>query len=262
MLIRQDNGGSGPDVHGPTPPPAPGAGGGAGGQAPPPYDAPPPDEPNVLAANKLAHTAWQNAHDRIAQQRGDTYQQYGYMVNPDGSVSVDPNNPFGKIQQLYRGQADEMDHMEHNQYGRGFAHSSGEIGQNLEDVQYGENLAKTNLGNSMQGTLDNLTYADTTNDFNQDNSKFLNQQLYGSKDIAEGNFNPYDPSTGNFGDGPDSTTKEGSNVPPTVVVPTKGYAVGPKSGKGPAAQQVLAGVHPVVKQKILKSMKPKAKGKR
>jgi hypothetical protein len=89
------------------------------------YNAPIPGNVGAAQTALLAKRAYQEALARINQRRSGTLRQYGYLgdIDPEtgtlGGLRVDPNNPYGQLQQTLELNADEHAASEDALLGRG-----------------------------------------------------------------------------------------------------------------------------------------------
>lgn len=130
--------------------------------------------------------------NKINMQRGSLLGQYGYTQGADGSLSVDPNNQFGKFQQMMRSEAGANDQARFAQRASGFGQSSGYLQHALQQLGLQHASEHGQLGSDLQSGLDNLTGQglDAQDTFN---NTMANAELAQTQAaIQQGNFNPAD----------------------------------------------------------------------
>lgn len=104
----------------------------------------------------LAQQAYENATAQLAAKRSQTLQQYGYMPTADGSIAVDPSNPFGQYQQTLLGNQTEADNIENSSHARGFMGAG--LGHQAENAgKTAEQARLFNMSQALASSLANLS---------------------------------------------------------------------------------------------------------
>lgn len=142
-------------------PGAVGGGPAAGGPAP---AAPPknlasiiPGSANYLRALVIAHNAHKDATDQISYNRGQTYQQYGYLTSPNGGIGgVDPHNPYGLYQQEHANEAMLTMQGLNAQRAGGWG-KTGSVAEALQRAKQGISQGAYNQGQSLNALLTGYT---------------------------------------------------------------------------------------------------------
>lgn len=83
-----------------------------------------------------AELAYQRAQSALAARRGTLLQQYGYTPTANGGMAVDPNNPYGALQQMQLANQQEAHAGELNTLSRGFNLGPGLGAQNESRAQF------------------------------------------------------------------------------------------------------------------------------
>ena len=167
------------------------------GGAPAPYDTNIPGAPGYMQAELMAKTAYQNALTRINSRRQDTLRQYGYQAQIDpttgvlGSMSVDPNNPYGGFQQLLKTGAEGANAAVDDAVGRHLGHG-GLAAQGLSRSKYDFGQASSDLGQRLTGTLAGLQDDQSSAAYQRDQALYQAQLDALRQAILDGMFNPAD----------------------------------------------------------------------
>lgn len=143
-------------------------------------------------AQNAAQTAYSNAMNKINMQRGGLLNQYGYRMGAGGALEVDPNNQFGKFQQMMRTEAGANDQARFAQRASGFGGSSGYLQHALSLLGQRNAAEHGQLGLGLQTGLNDLTgqELDAKDNFN---NALANAQLAQTQAaIQQGAFNPAD----------------------------------------------------------------------
>lgn len=141
----------------------PGANSGVPAAAPPyagPYSTPIPGSPLYLQAEAAANKAYEQALALVNQRRSGTLRQYGYLGDIDPktgtikNVRVDPNNPYGELQQLLHSSALSSEQAVNDAVGRGI--HGGLAHQAEREVQFQHGAESAALGQSLTDALSQL----------------------------------------------------------------------------------------------------------
>lgn len=142
--------------------PPPGANSGvpqAGGYSGP-YSTPIPGSPLYLQAQAAANKAYAQALALVNQKRTGTLRQYGYLGDIDPktgvikNVRVDPNNPYGELQQMLRTDAQASEQAVNDAVGRGI--HGGLAHQAESQVRFEHGANSSALGQAMADALSQL----------------------------------------------------------------------------------------------------------
>lgn len=156
--------------------------------------------------------------NKINMQRGGLLNQYGYTQGADGSLSVDPNNQFGKFQQMMRAEAGANDQARFAQHASGFGGSSGYLQNALTQLGRQHAGEHGQLGLDLQNSMNDLTgqELDAKDAFNNAmaNAELTQTQLA----IQNQQFNPGDMTgaTVPYPGDPGANPMPGSVASPTV----------------------------------------------
>jgi len=85
-------------------------------------------------SNILADNAYKQAVAALQNQKRETLGSYGFNIGRHGNVHIDPNNPYGQIQSLYRTQGQELTDLGNAQQSAGLQTSYG-MGSGLGEQQ-------------------------------------------------------------------------------------------------------------------------------
>jgi hypothetical protein len=156
------------------------------------YDTNIPGASGYAGAALLAQKAYDNAMARYKQQRGNTLLSYGYKQNEDGSYGVDPNNEYGKYQQMLKGEAGQTEGLQRHQAASGWGDSSGFLGAQRDQLSYAQGGEQAALGTDLTGQLADITSGEQQASYERDAALYQAQQAAAEQAIANQQFNPGD----------------------------------------------------------------------
>lgn len=145
-------------------------------------------------ADNVATTAYQNALAQIGQKRTGILSNYGYTANFDpstGSMSnlaVDPNNPYGQLQQLFRTQAGEDQTTREGNAARGI--HGGLANQGLADNAYNHGAQDQTMGQNFLTSIQGLAADQQTASQNKDSALYNAQLQQTQLAIQQQAYNP------------------------------------------------------------------------
>lgn len=161
---------------------------------------------------------------RIADQKSSLLRSYGYTQGADGSLSVDPSNPYGKFQQMLSSQATASHHLEDLHRAGGFESGYGHAADDqLRLQQGGESFA---LGQGLTDALAGFKDQENTAGYDKDSALYTAAQTAAEQAIQDQAFNP-----ANVGDAAAPTPT------PTAAAPKKAKAA--KNNTAALNQKVL-----------------------
>jgi hypothetical protein len=156
------------------------------------YQTPVPGGSGYAGAALLAQKAYDNAMARYKQQRGNTLLSFGYQQKEDGSYGVDPNNEYGRYQQMLKGEANQSEGLERHQAASGWGTSSGYLGRQREDLSYAQGGEQAALGTDLTGQLADITSGEQQAAYDKDAALYQAEQAAAEQAIANQQFNPGD----------------------------------------------------------------------
>lgn len=160
--------------------------------------------PGMAGDNGYAQTnldatkAYQNTLARLNQQRLATLQQYGYKGSVDpttgtlSNIGVDPNNPYGNLQQMLRGNAQQDQQAQFQAQERGL--NGGLAHQMVTSLKYGHGQASAQLGTALQDALSGYQDQQGQAAYQRDAALYAAEQQAAQNAILNGLFSQGDMS--------------------------------------------------------------------
>jgi hypothetical protein len=147
-------------------------------------------------ASLAANTAYKNTLARINQKRSGTLRQYGYLgdINPDNgvlsNVRVDPNNAYGGLQSMLRGQAGDFEHAAFQAQERGL--HGGLAHKQDADLAYQHGGQAAQLGAGFTDTLGGFQDDQNTAAYDRNKALYEAELAATRSAVDDGDFNPGD----------------------------------------------------------------------
>ena len=205
---------------------------------------------DYATAAATANAAYQQALASINSQRQQALQSFGYTGQIDPStgqltnMQVDANNPYGQYQQMLAQGAGDQAGVTANSMARGLgavtgARGGGLAAQGLTDAKLAFGANSANLGESLMGTMGNLTSQQNQAQDMMNNALWNAELASAQNAISNQDFNPADFS------GITDQAVVGGNVPAPVTTTTNtdpGTVVAPRgASSGQPAKGTAAG---------------------
>lgn len=168
-----------------------------------PYSTPIPNVARYGQAGLLAKTAYQNTLARINRSRSQTLRQYGYLgdVNPQTgvmqNVRVDPHNPYGNLQTMFRNHALQDQEAQFAAQERGLR--GGLANKAYTQLKYAHGAESAQLGTGLTDQVADFQDAQTQAKYEFDRALYEAQLEAARNAISNGDYNPA--NTGGGGDG-------------------------------------------------------------
>jgi hypothetical protein len=139
-------------------------------------------------AAALADTAYKNALAKIASNRSSLLRSYGYTQGAGGALSVDPNNPYGKFQQMLGSQSTATHHAEDLHRAAGFTSGYGNAA--FDQLRQAQGAEAADLGTGLTGALSDLKDQEQQAAFSRDSALYDAEQQAAQQAIQNQEFNP------------------------------------------------------------------------
>lgn len=177
---------------------------GAPGAGPAPSSSPIPLATGDYAtAAATANAAYQQALASINNQRQQALQSFGYTGQIDPTtgqltnMAVDPHNPYGQYQQMLAQGAGDQRAVLANSMARGLGSVTGARGgglaaQDLTNAKLAFGANSANLGQSLMGTLGDLTSQQSQAQTDMNNALWNAELASAQNAISNQDFNPAD----------------------------------------------------------------------
>jgi hypothetical protein len=183
------------------------------------YDTPIPGVAAYSQTALLAKKAYQEALARINQQRSGTLRTHGYRgdIDPEtgvlSNVSVDPNNPYGALQETLGMNADEAQAGEDEMTARGI--SGGLARQQESRLQHGFGRRKAQLGTGLLSLLGGLQDNQNQAKYAHDSALYEAELEAARNAISNNEFNPaaVTGESPGYGDDPENPGTPGREIP-------------------------------------------------
>lgn len=183
-------------------------------------NSPIPDTSGYESADVLAMNAYNNALAQINQQRLATLQQFGYKGTIDpatGTITglgVDPNNPYGNLQQLLGTSADQSMQDAASNLARGLHGGLANQAVTADKNVFGGQSSQ--LGTDLENQLEGFQNDQSNAAYTRDNALWQAEQTAAENAVSQGQF--------------DQPSYTGTSVPeygspgqnPQTVVPPSG----------------------------------------
>lgn len=189
-----------------------------------------------------ANTAYNNTLARINLSRTNLLRQYGYAGDIDPvtgeikNMHVDPNNPNGQLQQLFKNTGVNMRQANDAAAARGFTGPGlGAVGATEAHAQ--GDLGEFGLGNALTGSINDLIQQQTDAAANRDAALYQAAHTAAQDAINAANFTPVAaPNVPDYGQGPE-TPAAGTETPAagtiTAPSPLNAAAIALRANNGP-----------------------------
>jgi len=174
-----------------------------------------PDPTVYEGESAQALQAYQSALAAISQRRAGTLQNYGMtaQVDPNGNLTnygIDPNNPYGAIQQLLDQEGSQLTGLQHASVDRGIG-TSGLGAQDISQARFQGGQNQLNLGRQFVGEI-----GQEASDQYGANSSYNQAKLQAQRDaIVSAIQNSY------FTPTPQSSGTQPAPLATTTTTPTK-----------------------------------------